>query len=467
MAATGRERRNDLDIERRDFMLSVGAGALSLGMARQAEARESGVTTELSDPYFFSARNPVANRDQRDLEALAIELLARPDVQEAQKRTAAEFARVTSNTVSPEVWAMFDDWIASYCFRSILMAVNSDANFPKVLRVYNPAGKWMGNDVPESRWGAENPDNCYRIIPMEYGGRYVVHGQMQDNPPSHSSYVLVADTNTSVTEGLLELQDMDVAPDGSFTITLDETPADGRKNHIQLTPWARYLFNRDAMGDWMQTPHALRVERLNPPARGPLTKDELADRASRVMHDGSAQMYYWQRLIYNVPENTMKPPSLTGPSGGLLTQLSCAGRFWIGDDEAFVITTDPVDATYFSIVGYDMWGRTLEYRDHQTSLNNAMMAPDIDGRFTFVISGRDPGVHNWLDTMGLHELHAGFRWQGIAPTQTKTPAVDAQLVKFSELDAVLPRGVSSVTAKQRAKQLLDRQRAYDRRFIDS
>ncbi|MEZ5734194.1 MAG: DUF1214 domain-containing protein [Novosphingobium sp.] len=454
-------------IERRDFMLSIGAGALGMGMATQADARQPGSDAVTSDTYFFSSRNPVANRDQRDLEALAIELFARPDVQEARKRTAAEFARVTSNTVSPEVWAMFDDWIASYCFRSILMAVNSDANFPKVLRVYNPAGKWMGNDVPESRWGAENPDNCYRIIPMEYGGRYVVHGQMQDNPPSHSSYVLVADTNTSVTEGLLELQDMDVAADGSFTITLDETPANGRRNHIQLTPWARYLFNRDAMGDWMQTPHALRVERLNAPARNPLTLDELADRASRVMHDGVAQMYYWQRLIYNVPENEMKPPSLTGPSGGLLTQLSCAGRFKLADDEAFVVTTDPVDAAYFSLVCYDMWARSLEYRDHQTSLNNAMMAPDADGRFTFVLAATDPGVHNWLDTMGLHEFHAGFRWQGIAPSERKAPAVITKLVKISELAGALPDGVSMVTASQRAKQMLERQRAYDRRFVDS
>jgi hypothetical protein len=50
------------------------------------------------------------------------------------------------------------------------------------------------------------------------------------------------------------------------------------------------------MSDWKQTPDALRVERLNAPAREPLTIDELALRAARIMHNGVAPDYYWIRL---------------------------------------------------------------------------------------------------------------------------------------------------------------------------
>ena len=257
--------------QRRDFMLSMGVGAVALGLADQAGAKQVDGLGVSGDGYFLSAENPIANRDQRDLEALAVELFALPEMQREIQRTAAYFAAVTSNTVSPEAWSMFDAFIQSYCFRSITVAVNSDANHPKVLRVYNPAAKWLGNTVPESRWGAENPDNCYRIIPVERGGRYAIHGQVPKNPPSHSSFVLVADTNTSVTESMLELKDMDIRPDGSFTITLDDTPTASRKNHFQLTPFARYVFNRDSMGDWMQSPNPLWVERLTRPraARSP------------------------------------------------------------------------------------------------------------------------------------------------------------------------------------------------------
>jgi len=419
------------------------------------------------DEYFFSAGNPIANRDQKYLEALAVETFNRPDILKARERTKAEFARVTSHTVSAETWAMLDAWVASYCFRSVQMAVNSDAGHPRVMRVYNPAAKWLGNDVPESRWGMENPDNCYRIIPVEHGGRYVIHGKVQDSPPSHSSYVLVADTNTSVTEGLLEFNDLVVEDDGSFAITLSDRPAEGHRNHIQLTPYARYLFNRDTMGNWNQTPHALRVERLDPPPRGPLSIDELADRAARVMHDGVAAMYYWQHLVLNQPEATFKQPQLTGPSGGLLTQMSSAGWVKLDDGEAFVVTCDPVDAAYFSHVLYDMWGRSLEYRDHFTSLNNAQMVPDEDGRFTFVVSAEDPGVHNWLETMGLHELHTSFRWQGISPGNAGAPEISARRVKLSELEAALPKGVRRATPGERARKLVERQQAYDKRYIES
>ncbi|MDG2002902.1 MAG: hypothetical protein P8J20_06170 [Novosphingobium sp.] len=453
-----------MKFKRREFMLA--SGALAAGGASIPGSGLAATGRAAEDGYFFSAANPIANRDQQHLEALAVELFARPDVIAARKRTRAEFARVTSHTVSPEVWAMLDDWVASYCFRSIQMAVNSDADHPRVMRVYNPAGKWLGNDVPESRWGMENPNNCYRIIPMAQGGRYVVRGQVQDNPPSHSSYVLVADTNSSVTEGLLEFNDLDVGADGTFAITLDETPAGDRKNHIQLTPFARYLFNRDTMGDWMQTPHALRVERLNPPTRAPLTMDELADRASRVMHDGVAQMYYWQRSTVNQPAATFRQPQLTGPAGGLLTQMSSSGWVKLADDEALVVTCDPVEADYFSAVLYDMWGRSLEYRDHFTSLNNAQMAPDDDGRFTFVFASGDPGVHNWLETMGQHELLVTFRWQGISPATVRSPAITSRRVKLADLEAALPAGVRKVSAKPRAKLLATRQRTYDRRFIE-
>ena len=454
-----------MGIGRREFM--AASGALAAGAALGPGAARAAGGGEALDDYHFSAANPIANRDQKQLEALAVEIFNRPDIIVARQRTKAEYARVTSNTVSPETWAMLDAWNDSYCFRSIQMAVNSDAGHPRIMRVYSPAAKWLGNDVPESRWGMENPDNCYRIIPLEAGARYVVRGQVQANPPSHSSYVLVADTDTSVTEGLLEFKDLVVAPDGSFAITLSDRPAAGLRNHIQLTPWARYLFNRDTMGDWKQTPHKLRVERLDPPTRPPLTIDELADRAAHTMHTGVASMYYWQRLVLNQPEGSFKPPQLTGPSGGLLTQMSSAGWVRLADDEAFVVTCDPVEAGYFSHVLYDMWGRSLEYRDHFTSLNNAQMAADDDGRFTFVVSARDPGVHNWLETARLHELHVSFRWQGIAPDTVKPPRIDTRRVKLSRLGKALPAGVRAVTPRQRAELLVDRQSGYDRRFVES
>ncbi len=452
-----------MKLHRRELLL--GSAALAASAPALARRKPRAAPALPQDGYYLSATNPVANRDQRELEALAIRLQARGDMQAAITQTAASWARVTSNTVSKQTWTMFDANIADYCFRSTLLGVNSDANYPKVLRVYSPSGKWFGMDVPASKWGAENPDNCYRIIPIGSGGRYVVRGQRMANPSSHCSFVLVADTDTSITVGLIDQRDLEIAADGSFVITLDETPVNGRKNHIQVTPDAQYLFVRDSMGDWMQTPNALRVERLNPPSRAPLTEDELAWKAARVMRTGVAPAYYWIHLILNTPVNTLSHPELTGAAGGLLTQLSCGGHFELADDEAFVITTDPVDCAYFSIVFYDLWNRSLEYRDHQTSLNNATMAPDAGGRFTFVIARTDPGVQNWVETTGLNEFSGSFRWQGIGKVE-KVPAIETKLVKLSGLAAALPADVRKVTPAERARQLALRQKLFDRRFAD-
>jgi hypothetical protein len=334
------------------------------------------------------------------------------------------------------------------------------------MRVYSPAANWLGNSVPESRWGQENADNIYRTIPVEYGGQYVVSGQRQPHPPSHISYMLVADTNTSVTVGLIEQHDMDIASDGIFTITLDNTPANGRKNHIQLTSEARILFIRDTMGDWDQTPDALRVKRLNPPAREPLSIDELAARAVRVMRDGVAPAYYWQRIVLNIPMQSISQPHLTGAVGGLLTQLSCGGWTRLDREEAAVITIDPVDAAYRNVQLYNLWGASLDYRNHLTSFNNSQMKAGADGRLTFVVSSHDPGIYNWLDNLGIAEVTVMMRWQGLSPT-AKAPSVAMNIVKFADLDSVLPAGAARVTPEERTTQMAARQRAYDRRFLDS
>ena len=260
---------------------------------------------------------------------------------------------------------------------------------------------------------------------------------------------------------------MEVAADGSFEITLDNSPAQGRANHIQLMPEALYVFIRDTMSDWRQTPNALRVERLDPPARGPLTEDELAYRATRVMQMGVAPAFYWNRLVRNAPMAELASPSLTGANGGLLTQLSSHGWFNLEEGKAAVITVAPLASSYQSIVLYDLWGRSLEYRDHLTCYNNAQMAADANGFFSFVITRRDPGVHNWLDPMDLHQFSTGYRWQGLPKTIDKPPTLIARVVPEVELQSALPEGMRRITPAERAAQLQRRQQEYDRRTIET
>jgi len=414
--------------------------------------------------YFLSAINPVANVDQRDLERLAIRLFERPDVKAARDRAEIMWRRVTDRLMPADQMALFDDHVADYCFKCTLVAANTDANYPRVLRVYSEGAQWLGHKVPGAKWGGDNPNNAYRIIPVAAGGRYEVTGQRQVDPSTYVTFQLVGNSTTSATLASLEQLDMEIGEDGRYVLTLDDNPAEGRRNHLQIVPGTLYLFIRDSMGDWArQHPDALRVHRLDPPTRVPLTEDELASRAIRNILSDVFYAYYAQRLFFNGPQ-MMTPPEGAGSVGGLVTQQGSLGHFTLRDDEAVIITANAAGATYRDIVLHDLWLRSLPNRDRQISLTNAQMAPDADGRFTYVLSIADPGVHNWLDPCGLHDVLILHRWQGFPDPDAESPAIESRKVALAGLVDALPRGVVRITPEERAAQIARRQAAFDRRF---
>lgn len=414
--------------------------------------------------YFRSATNPVANVDQRELERLAIRLFDRPDVRAARARAETMWRRVTDRLMPAEQMALFADHVSDYCFRCTLVAANTDSNHPRVLRVYSEGATWLGHSTPGSKWGGDNPNNAYRIIPVAAAGRYVVTGQRQVEPSTYVTFQLVGNSTTSATLASLEQLDMEIDADGRYALTLDDSPADERRNHLQIPQGSLYLFIRDSMGDWeSQQPDALRVRRIDPPTRPPLDEDELAATAIRNILSDVFYAYYAQRLFFNGPQ-VMTPPEGAGCVGGLVTQQGSLGHFTLADDEAVIITARSGGATYRDIVLHDLWLRSLPNRDNQISLTNAQMAADADGRFTYVVSIADPGVHNWLDPCGLHDVLILHRWQGFPNPDAPPPAIESRKVKFATLADTLPAGVKRVTAQERSAQIARRQASYDRRF---
>lgn len=160
----------------------------------------------------------------------------------------------------------------------------------------------------------------------------------------------------------IEQRDMDIALDGSFVLTLDSNPANGRRNHLQIAPGARHINVRDTMSDWRQGPDALRIRRLNPPTRARLTEDELTARAVQEIRSNVYFMYYALRFYFNGPPRTMSNPKPITSTSALPTQTSSSGYLRLAPDEAAILTATAPDALYRSIVLHDLWNRSLEYR---------------------------------------------------------------------------------------------------------
>jgi hypothetical protein len=419
------------------------------------------------DGFFLCADNPIANTDQNPMMAQALRVFALPEVQEARKKVAWMFRLAYGENVPAEAWPQFEEAMAEFAFNYVIKGASSDANFPRFGRDFMPPHRWNGVDIPGARMGGDNPNNCYRLAGIRHGASYEVHGRQFGKAPCHATFTLVKNYGTSMTVQTLELSQIACAPDGSFTITIDAHPANGRPNHMQTTEPVKFLFVRDTMNNWeRESPLGLSIARMTPPDAAPLDELQVAQRAIDAMLE-EVPLYYWfSRLFSGRPVNLMEPPAASGPLGGLLRQAGSQGWFRLADDEAMLVTLDPAGAVYADFVVHDWWFRTVQSWQRQTSLTAALMCPNPDGSLSFVVSHVDPGLHNWIDTCGLHEFLVLSRWQGLPSEQLRDgPHISCSLMKLSEIESALPPTTVRITPAQRAEQLAARGAGFARRLI--
>ena len=420
------------------------------------------------EEYFLSSANSIATVDQREAEEVALRLIARSEVQQARAWAEQMLGWVLGVDFKQQIDAL-PSFAEEYIFHYAMRAANSDPNFPKIVRFMAPPHHWFGTDVPGSRWAGDSPDFIYRTIAVGHGNSYVIRGKATcANPPS-VNYALMDDRAAAPTIlGLLDSLDMQFDTNGDFEITVDPSPANGRPNHIQTKPGAWQIWIRDALGDWSsQTCNALRVEMLSPPTRGPLSEDEMAERAAKHAMDGVYYYYYLLRTSFLQPTNALRPPISSHSLGGMKSQFTCGASIQIADDEAVIITASQSGARFRNAVMTDPYARTVHYWDRMTSLNSTQMKPDADGNHTYVCSHRDPGVHNWLDCCGMAMIKFGQRWQAFDRSrEIETPTISSKVVKLAELDRHLPEGVQRIDAEGRKAQIAERTKGFEQRFLD-
>jgi hypothetical protein len=418
--------------------------------------------------YFLSPANPCATVDQRELEEVALRVMARPEVRRAHDLVSLLWKNGVAWPMRAQM-DLFDAAVEEYVFFYVLRAVNSDTANPKVLRYTDAPGHWFGHDVPGSRWGGSSANFIYRCIPIEHGGRYEIHGMATCAELPTVTYSLTADAAaTPSTYSVLDSQSLVLREDGGFVLTIDAEPANGRVNHIQTRPVQQYLQIRDALGDWLaQSPNALRVRRLDSPQHPPMTEDEIAQRAARMVTEGFYYAYYTTLSANGQAPNNIRAPSSSAAYGGMASQWGCKSNLHLAADDALILTANDAGALFRDVSLCNVFFTTLDFWAHINILSMKQMARDEDGRFTYVIAHHDPGVHNWLDTGGRQQLIFGHRWQSFPPGgATETPVLTPRLVKFTELERALPPGVTRIDAAGRSAQLASRAAGFQRRYID-
>jgi len=410
--------------------------------------------------------NPIANPGQFAAEADVRAMWKDGRILELREQVKRMFAEANGERPPADALACFDEGIDEFVTNWLFKAAASDAQHPRIVRNFMAPYSWHGHDVPGSRAGGDNPDNCYRLAGIAHGTSYRLTGRVVDEKPTNISFTLTGNFGTTLTIQTLEDHQLEWEPDGSFVITIDDQPANGRPNHMTTAPHVKLMFIRDSMENWAtQTPLDLTIERVGPAKAPPLTLAQMVDRAV-IRTPQDVYIYFWfQSAQMNRTINTLRTPQLNRGMGGLVTQSNSHGPLRFAEDEAVIVDYQVAGAGYAAIQLCDWWYRSIDYGEIQSCLSRTQSAVDPDGRIYTVVSHRDPGVANWLDTGGRSTVFTILRWQVLPPTPVNGgPALSARLVKLADLKQNLPASTVWVTPDQRKASLAARRAEYARRF---
>jgi hypothetical protein len=320
--------------------------------------------------------------------------------------------------------------------------------------------------------GANSGDFYYATLFLDGSGTYRVSGRLGDARVvlmQVHDHLLGHPKSKSI--GNYDFADFAIAKDGSFEIILSADEHTG--NWIPLARESRrnFILLRRIFGDWHADIGDMQVQRM---AGAPGNDDQ--DAASMIERIDMATDFFlylvgsWNigllELFSKFAGNRLNEVgmvsggNITSKYGGSPSTAYGAIRYTLKPDEAMILTLEVPDSDYWSFQLADVWGKSLDFVDHQSDVNMIRAVRDADGRVRAVIAVDDPGVPNWLDPLGRLDGLAFYR--NYRARTEPLPAIE--VVKASELHTRLPPETPQLSPAERAAALLYRRRGFHRMY---
>ncbi len=409
--------------------------------------------------------NPIATVEQHEHERRALELYQRPAIRQTREEVRKYW--LEASRPSADMRRCFEAAFDEVMFGAVVWSMNTDAARPRVITISRLPHRVGELQIPGSRWGIDNPDSIYRVIPIDGAARYVIRGRVAERRLVENYFTLWDDTMKTV--DVLSGHDLALNANGEFEISVDATLANGRRNHIQSSPAAKEFYIRDVIHDWARDrANQLSIERLSgPPVRPPLGEEEQVALTAGYMRRYAENTMRWNQQALGRPVNSFSFTIDRDTDGALRNQIYIMGKFELADDEALVLDVHLGGAKYFIAPITNIWGTTNEIVRRTGSLNSAQSKPNGDGTYTFVVSTADPGIYNWIDPDGMREGLMTLRWaefDGGRPSPQL--GVQSRIVKLAELPRAVPKDTAFVTPDGRRSQLAERAASYAWRLLD-
>lgn len=252
-------------------------------------------------------------------------------------------------------------------------------------------------------------------------------------------------------------------PDGGFELYIGGPERE--PNWLPTTPGTRKLFLRQGFDSWDEIPATMRIERVDmaepPPMPTPRTMIDAFEWAggfiTGMMNDWPDWPFEQGGVDYQNPNSF---PPLDNVDADKKRGRSINNMYWeIGPDEALIVEFDNYDALWaFTNMGQFM--NSMDYLYRPVSYSPARSKVDADGRVRFVMTHRDPGYHNWIDTQGFEVGNLTHR----TLLSTEEVQIDTRLVKLDDLDAAMHPTSAKCTKEERVAQMWARYHSIRRRY---
>jgi hypothetical protein len=338
--------------------------------------------------------------------------------------------------------------------------------------LFDPDFPYLRSVDTRVREAGDNPDQRYWTTRVRGGEMYRVWGTVGSARRMDVQVYagIPAKAGAGRSAGFLAYEDIDIAPDGTFEVLV--SPERHDRNWVDCPPDATRLFVRQVFSDWdNELPGEVHIDRVGAegePAPAPSSTD-MTTRLHAAEQSLLARVAHWPEMVrtqyVGLGANRLSPLYDPGAVGGVHGRWMSHGTFDLADDEALVVRLWPGPGNYVGIQLGDLWFSSLEYANRQTSLSGDQAVAAHDGSWWFVVSTRDPGVPNWLDTTGRRRGFVLVRYDG---TQGE-PFDDAhqptaQVVPLHLLRSVLPPETAEVGDDERRRALAARRRHVQRRY---
>lgn len=266
------------------------------------------------------------------------------------------------------------------------------------------------------KMGADNPDNFYQNASISGAYEYRIRGHR--GSVSYLAFGTQAghygQGGGMPPTGFLEASQLVVDENGEFEIAVSTEPRPG--NWLPMKPETGLLIVRQTFGDkTKETLATLRIERIDGPNQPvPLTPaqvDEGLRSAGTLVAGASLLFAKWARDFQAHSNQLPRFDQETSNQAGGDPNIAYYHSHWrLGPDEALVIDAMPPRCDHWNFQLDNYWMESLDYRFFRIHVNKATAHYEPDGAVRIVVAHEDPGVPNWIQTVGHREGTMCFRW---------------------------------------------------------